>query len=939
MNKIKKEFKELYKINKYNIFCIVLMCLLIFIITKFSKLFCQEILDFHIGLNLKVDFLTIYSGFLALILPVAILIIERIEDKDNAIISEAYLRYTRIFPVVIYFVCNLLIFTVDKDQYFFIITSIVSTFLIIYMYYKSFKMISDLVYEKKKINILQEEIISKDLADQTNHFSDNNLISNYKKYGIMISKYDYTSTSNLHKHNIYPNKEYLIIEQYNYKLLNRIIKKLKEINKEYVISMEAENLSDEIRNEKKLNIIIMLLDIGSSTDKNRSWITIYYNDKYKKDADDIIKLLTDKLYLTSEANNHLYIEMAYRKIQKECVDSINSRSATLLTQSLDEYFDIYKNYINEISDKIGKYSYESSYNQVNSLYRIRAYDFLNNIQKNIYDYGEMITEIGSTKLMNSLISFLYNMILYSLSKRELLSIQHLYDTYVYLNDCSLKLKNESSFNKIKLEIFEFMSFLKYDYNNAERDFIHDALLVCNKTLGHIVFDLSIVDKEKCYKYYDKTFKFINDIKDDIDQVNPLHSEKNNDYFSNLNDIYNNYICNIFAITSYIIHNFELANEEITKLLSYYKQFDYNELTDILTNTIFMDYNSKIYSWDLMETSRLGDEDGVYSINTTSYLIHLYCLLITKINVKIIKLKSSYQLSVHADSIMNELKKIGKQDYIGIFEKVIEDVNKEEKEYIRNNPISNSKVTHFKTKFRENYYKHNKIHLLFKETNNLKIVQRKKKGINYLGIRNVVDKTYFLDETPNNRCIIWSNFEDGYANSFINSEEKKIALSLNKKSTYVDTNILGYLGNLTKSKLKKSILFSSYEAVHNIIEYNNLKYNNDNNENKNNYADLFVLIKKEYVPIIVIDGLEDNCIYHVYNNELGNLEKSTDEFKIEITDFYNNEKLLNKTMDEKINGLELEGNDKKNHLLESVDLLIEEYVLYDDTKLISRKFDH
>ena len=939
MSKIKKELKELYKINIYNILCVILMCLCIFVMIKFSRLFFQKILDIHIGLNLNIDFLNIYSGFLALILPVAILIIERIEDKDNAIISETYLRYTRIFPVVVYFAFNLLIFTLNTDQYYFIVTSIISTILIIYMYYKSFKMISDLIYEKKKINNVKEEIISNDLIEQTSHFSDNNLISNYKKYGIMISKYDYISTTNFHKHNIYPEKEYLIIEQYNYKILNKIIKKLKEVNNEYVISMESDNSKDELRNEKKLNIIIMLSDIGSSTDKNRSWITIYYNDEHKNDADDIIKLLTDKLYLTSEANNHLYIEAAYKAIQKECVDSINSMSATLLTQSLDKYLDIYKNYVNEISDKFGKYSYEDSYNQVNSFNRIRAYDFLNNIQKNIYDYAEMITEIGSSKLMNSLISFLYNMILYSYSKRELLSIQHLYNTYIYLNNYSLKLNNESSYNKIKLEIFEFMNILKYDYNLAEKDFVHDALLVCNKTLGQIVFNLSKTDMEKCYKYYEKTIKFINDIKEDLDQVNPLYSDKNKNYYTNLNDVYNNFICNMFAIASYIIRNPELTDEGITKLLLCYKQFDYNELTDILTNTIYIDYNNKTYSWDLMETSRLGDEDGVYSINTTSYLIHLYCLLITKINVKIIKLKSSYQLSVYADSIINELKKIGKQDYIGIFEQVIEDVNKEEKEYIRNNPISNSKVTHFKTKFRENYYKHNKIYLLFKETNNLKIVQRKKKGINYLGIRNIVDKTYFLDETPNNRCIIWSNFEDGYANSFINSEEKKIALSLNKKSTYVDINILDYLENLTKSKLKKSILFSSYEAVHNIIEYNNLKYNNDNNGSKNNYADLFVLIKKEYVPIIVIDGLEDNYIYHVYNGELGNLEKATDEFKIEITDFYNNEKLLNKTMDEKINGLELEGDDKKNHLLESVDLLIEEYVLYDDTKLISRKFDH
>ena len=935
MKTIKKELENLYKIKLYNIVCVTLICLCLLFLEKFSKVIFQEIFNIHIGLNLKIDFLTIYSGFLALILPVAILIIERIADKDNAIISEAYLKYTRIFPVVVYFVFNLLIFTFDKDQYYFIITSIISTIMIIYMYYKSFKMISDLVYEKKKINEVQEDIIAKDLIEQINHFSDKNLISNYKKYGIMINRYDYLSTSNFKKINIYPEKEYLIIEQYNYKLLNKIIKKLKEVNYEYVTSVESNNSNDELQNEKKLNVVIMLSDIGSSSDKNRSWITLYYNEKNEKDIREITKLLSDKIYITSEANNHLYIEKAYESIQKECVESLNSMSSTLLTRSLNKYLDIYKNYINEISDKIGDYSYEVSYNQVNSFYRIRAYDFLNNIQKNIYDYCEMITETGNSKMMNSLIGFLYDMILYSYSKRELLSIQHLYNTYSYLSECSLRLKNDTSFNKIKLEIFEFMRILKYDYNNVDKNFVHDALLICNKTLGNIIFNLSINDKEKFYKYYNKLMNFINDIKEDKEQVNPFYNEKNNDYYNNLNDIYKNFICNIFAITSYIIHNSELTNEEVTQLLQCYKQFDYDDLTKILTDTIDLDYNSKIYSWDLMEMNKM-DEDGVYSINTISYLIHFYCLLITRINVKTIKIKSNYQLSIQANNIINELKSINKTEYISIFEKVIEDVKNEEKEYIRNTPISKSKVDQFKTKFIENYSKYNKLLLLFKETENLKYVQRKKKGVNFLVIRNIVDKTYFLNETPNNRCIIWSNFEDGYANSFINSEEKKVSLSLSKKSVYIDEKIMDYLNGLTKSQLKKSILFSNYESIYNIIGYSDIKYNNESESN--DYANLFIVIKKEYIPVVIIDGLEDEYIYHVYKNQLGKLEKYIDEFRIEVSDFYNNEKLLNKTMKENINGLNLEGEVRKNHLLESVDLLLEEYFLYDDEKLISQKFD-
>lgn len=46
----------------------------------------------------------------------------------------------------------------------------------------------------------------------------------------------------------------------------------------------------------------------------------------------------------------------------------------------------------------------------------------------------MIVKLGSSKLMNSLTVFLYDMILYSYDKRELLSIQNLYSTYCYLKN-------------------------------------------------------------------------------------------------------------------------------------------------------------------------------------------------------------------------------------------------------------------------------------------------------------------------------------------------------------------------------------------------------------------------------------------------------------------------------------------------------------------------
>ena len=45
------------------------------------------------------------------------------------------------------------------------------------------------------------------------------------------------------------------------------------------------------------------------------------------------------------------------------------------------------------------------------------------------------------------------------------------------------------------------------------------------------------------------------------------------------------------------------------------------------------------------------------------------------------------------------------------------------------------------------------------------------------------------------------------------------------------------------------------------------------------------------------------------------------------------------MNEKINGLDLTGIERKNHLLESVDLFIQEYIHINVDNLISLKFDH
>ena len=44
----------------------------------------------------------------------------------------------------------------------------------------------------------------------------------------------------------------------------------------------------------------------------------------------------------------------------------------------------------------------------------------------------------------------------------------------------------------------------------------------------------------------------------------------------------------------------------------------------------------------------------------------------------IKLESSYELGIQVNNIVDELRRMAKEEYIGVFEKVVKDVNKKKK---------------------------------------------------------------------------------------------------------------------------------------------------------------------------------------------------------------------------------------------------------------------
>ena len=936
-NKIGMISKNIYKIQIKNILYISIINILFAGMFELARNTLPNLLNIHFNFFVNIDYLTIYSCILGLVLPLAIMLIEKINNKLDYIVVETYLKNTMMFPFVIYFCVNLAILTILNEQYYFIFTSITSVVFIVFMYYKSFKLLSDLRYEKEKIGKTRFEIVNDDLQDQIKHFDNSNIISQYLKFGIKVERLDYISTYNFKKINIYPVHDLRKIEQYNYKIIDKIVKKLKIINKDYIEKNDLNNNIDK-KEDIKPNIVIGLLDIGATIQKDRSCITIYYDYKFTNDVQNIVNLITDKIYITSETNNHFYIKANYEYLQNDCIKAINDSSSTLLSNSLNKYLDIYKDYIKGIRTNIGDYSYDVAYDQTHSIYELRAYEILKLIKEDIRDYIQVILKQNNGYLMNELINFLYSMILYSYTNNELLSIQYMHSLYNYFNFQSMKLTdNKDVYRKIKLELFEFIGIVEYDINLDNMEFCKNVLLVCNKTISAVLFELSKENDQYFFQYLRKIFKFINEINEKLEQIQYSENESNVKMTKIYKEILINYNCNFFATLSYVVINWEEKNKDVSSILNFYKNYDIEELTSILLDTIDKDYNDKTYSWDLLDDHDLDESDGMWNVNTSSYLQHLYCLLLNRRDSNRIQLPLSYPLSTHSDTLIKEFEKMDNKILVDKINKLVLDVNDEEKKYIRSTPISLDKINLFKSKFVENYYKNAKLYEILNSTNNIIRVKKRKKGVNYIGLNNIVDKTYFLSRMPNDRTIIWTNFEEGFADAFIRGEEGKYSKLLEKKSKAENLSISDYL----KSKNlihNKYIIFADYSAICNILQYSNISYNIPDNIKYNGLkSSHYFKYNNYYIPIFSIDGLKEDCVYLFNTNELGCMEKYCNDFEITIKDFYNNKKLLEEFMNTQVNGLELSGDERKNHLLESVNLNINEYVRFDDKKMNGIKF--
>lgn len=184
--------------------------------------------------------------------------------------------------------------------------------------------------------------------------------------------------------------------------------------------------------------------------------------------------------------------------------------------------------------------------------------------------------------------------------------------------------------------------------------------------------------------------------------------------------------------------------------------------------------------------------------------------------------------------------------------------------------------------------------------------------------------------PDNENIIFSGFESNFVQSFINGEEKTYVKDILKKLPNANSNIIEFLSNM--KDIEQVIILANYSFEYNLYDTINLKYEymqDYKSIDKNN--NLYILHKDVLIPVYQIRGLDNSCFYILNINKMGKFcrDKDTDFFDIQVFEYSSDTQHLQEAMNKKINGCELEGDEKRKHLLESVNLVIREYVKFED----------
>lgn len=191
--------------------------------------------------------------------------------------------------------------------------------------------------------------------------------------------------------------------------------------------------------------------------------------------------------------------------------------------------------------------------------------------------------------------------------------------------------------------------------------------------------------------------------------------------------------------------------------------------------------------------------------------------------------------------------------------------------------------------------------------------------------------------PNDENIMFLDFESNFAESFINGEEKRYVKDVLKHLPVLNDNIINVLDNL--DNVENVIIFANYSFDYKLYDKINFKYEySEEYESVDENNNLYVLHKNILIPVYQIKGLDNKCFYIININKMGQFcrEKEHNYFDIQIFEYSKNEEHLQKTMSEKINGCDLEGEEKKNHLLQCVNLVIREYVKFECNQVEGHK---
>lgn len=923
----------LYKISIKNALIVILfsssIAFLLISVINFYSLF----IDIELILPTKSDLITIYVGILGLLLPLIILLIEIVSNKKDYIESTVYLKETMMFPILVHLCTELIIFIFTDNLFYYAIACVAAVIFMIYMYLKSFKLLSDFRYESLKINEVRKEVVKEDIDSQVKQFTRVDDISKYKKYGIFLHSQIFINSNLFKNKQIKPKKDLDIIDGYNTQALDRISKKLDFINEKYIEDYNEKELSSKIWN--KANILIVVSSVGTTLKRSESCIYLYYKENI--DIKDISELLTDEIYLTSDNNIHYYLESNYDNLLKDCMTAISMNSTTLLSNSLDRIETIYKDYIDYFKEVAGDYNYKEAYDHTHTIEQIRIYDLFKKMEEIIYDCAQATKQANNSNLANKVIGFLYSLIFYSYTKEELLSIQHLDQLYCFLNNFYLGINDyESIYKKIKLEMFEFTKIIKYDLSRKNIDFCKNALLVKNKTIGNLINNLSKRDYSKFKQYLNETFEFIEDIKEEKYKLEYANNTSKKEEYEAYKEILENYECNVFVILAYIVQRDLKKSENIDDILKHYESYNVEELTDIYLKINEKDYNDPTYAWSFLDENHESGE--VYTVKTINYVTKLYCIILNK-KKSINEFPLSYELSTHSNDLIENFEQLNNNNLVISVKNLSFAVEEERKRQLRCMHINPNKVNKFKKDFLKAYKENSDIYRLYSKTNNLSIIDNsdiKTGDKNFLKVDVIHDKTYFLDELPFNENIYWIDFEESFANSFINGEENKFAKIIQKKAKESKIKFIDYLSDIDNKK--ELVVFSNFNSIQNLVPRSFISYTTPPSRKFNGIkASRYIEIDNVFIPIIRLDDLKEGAVYVSNINELGNLLKSSEEFVININEFNSNSKLLEKAVKSNIEGINLKGDDKRNHLLEKVEIEIYEYAKFDTKNLKVTKF--